>query len=295
LHDTHALDKWISARRTPMVMRLSEETAEKILGAGPEKTPVLFLISKEPQENVEDELRKAAKQLRGRVLICVSGLASQLEKRLAGIAGIEDESQPVVTLIETRSGTGQFHTARKFRIPADGITASAVVKFIADYEQGRLKPWMRSEPEPIPEEMFADGVGVLVGTTFADATQEETTDVLVDFYAPWCGHCRKFEPQYKTLARKLKHVRSLKIMKIDATRNEVEDVNIMGYPTVMLFPAGGKPKKQVMYHGSRQPDDMTKWLHEHCAIKFDTSAPAQSLGTADPVAGGLLDPSEEDL
>jgi len=39
VYDTHALDKWISARRTPMVMRLSEETAEKILGAGPEKAP----------------------------------------------------------------------------------------------------------------------------------------------------------------------------------------------------------------------------------------------------------------
>jgi len=244
---------------------------------------------------VERELREAAKQLRGRVLICVSGLASQLEKRLAGIAGIEDESQPIVTLIETRSGTGQFHTARKFRIPAHGIRASAVVDFITDYEQGKLKPWRRSEPEPTPEEMFADGVGVLVGTTFADATQDEAEDVLVDFYAPWCGHCRKFEPQYKALARKLKHVKSLKIMKIDATRNEVEDVTIMGYPTVVLFPAGAKPKKQVVYHGSRQPEDITKWLHEHCSIKFDSSPPAQASGATDPVASGLLDPSEEDL
>merc|ERR1712217_419574 len=94
---------------------------------------------------------------------------------------------------------------------------------ITDYEQGKLKPWMRSEPEPAPEEMFADEVGVLVGTTFADATQDGSKDVLVDFYAPWCGHCRKFEPQYKALARRLKHVKSLKIMKIDSTWCEAEE------------------------------------------------------------------------
>merc|ERR1712176_967880 len=182
-----------------------------------------------------------------------------------GIAGVEDEGQPVVTLIETRSGTGQFHSSRKFRMPPHSITADAIVKFVKDYELDKLRPWIRSEPEPSPDEMYEDGLGVLVGTTFADATQDKTKDVLVDFYAPWCGHCRKFEPQYKALARKLKHVKSLRIMKIDATRNEVEDVLIKGYPTVVLFPAGAAPKTQLVYHGSRQPEDITKWLLQNCA------------------------------
>merc|ERR1712025_210614 len=64
-------------------------------------------------------------------------------------------------------------------------------------------------------------------------------DVLVNFFAPWCGHCKKFEPNYKSLAKKLKHVPTLKIMKIDATRNEVENIQIMAFPTILLFPAGG--------------------------------------------------------
>lgn len=294
LEDIHALDRWITARRTPMVMRLTQETADKILDAGPEKTPVLFLISREPHAELERELREAAKQLRGRVLVCFSGMSSQIEKRLADVAGVDEESQAVVTLVEAHSGTGPYHTARKFRVPIAGLTSASVVQFVTDYEEGRLKPWLRSEPEPTAEDIAANPVGVLVGSSFTETAHDESKDVLIDFYAPWCGHCRKFEPNYKDVARRLKHVKSLKIMKLDATRNEVEGMSIMGFPTIVLFPAGKAPKKQVTYQGSRQPDDMIRWLTEHCSIKFDGRPPSKQ-DNQDPVASGLLDPSEEDL
>ncbi|CAK0861831.1 unnamed protein product, partial [Prorocentrum cordatum] len=71
MEDTHALDRWISGRRLPMVMSLNDQTAEKLL-AGRE-TPVLFLIRKDEGAEPEGVLREAAKQLRGRILICFSG------------------------------------------------------------------------------------------------------------------------------------------------------------------------------------------------------------------------------
>mmetsp|Transcript_90421 Transcript_90421/g.251324 ORF Transcript_90421/g.251324 Transcript_90421/m.251324 type:complete len:620 (-) Transcript_90421:98-1957(-) len=293
LADIHALDTWISARRKPMVMRFTMETAEKLMGPdSTEMVPVLFLISREPNNQLEHELREAAKQLRGRVVICLSGTDSQIEKRLADLAGFEDNSPPVVTLVEAHAGNGQYRISRKYRLATEGLKASAVVQFITDFERGALKPWLKSEPEPSPD--AADGpVGVLVGTTFKAATEDTTKDVLVNFYAPWCGHCRKLEPQYKALAKRLKHVQSLRVMKLDATRNEVEGMQIRGFPTILLFPAGSLPKQHVPYHGSREPDDMVRWLHEHCAVKFDDRPPPQA--EAEPEESGLLDASEEDL
>merc|ERR1711920_315055 len=146
---------------------------------------------------------------------------------------------------------------------------------------------LRSEPEPSKEELQNEIVGVLVGSTFTDAAQDESKDVLVDFYAPWCGHCRKFEPLYKQLAKKLKHVKSLRITKIDATRNEIEGMQIMAFPTVVLFPAGKKPKDKIQYQGSRNPDDINRWLQQHCTIKFDETPPPEPV-EADPVETGLL-------
>lgn len=291
--DIHAVDKWISARRTPMAMRLTPDTAEKILGTGPEKTPVLFLISREEQPQLEKDLKEAVRKLRGRVLVCFSGLGSQIEKRLADVAGVDEEAGPVITMIETHSGNGPFHTAKKYRIDPKGLSVESVTKFISDYEKGVLKPWLKSEPEPSAEDAAAEVVGVLVGSNFVDVARDENTDVLVDFYAPWCGHCRKFEPNYKALAKKLKHVKTLKIMKLDATRNEVEGLSIMGFPTIILFPAG-KGKSEIAYQGSRQPDDMARWLQDHCTQKFDATPPVQAESD-DPVETGLLDPSEEDL
>ena len=40
-------------------------------------------------------------------------------------------------------------------------------------------------------------------------------DVLIEFYAPWCGHCKKLEPIYNELAAKLKHNSKLRIAKMD--------------------------------------------------------------------------------
>mmetsp|Transcript_85242 Transcript_85242/g.155351 ORF Transcript_85242/g.155351 Transcript_85242/m.155351 type:complete len:624 (+) Transcript_85242:36-1907(+) len=289
LTDIHALDKWISARRTPMVMRLTSETADKILDTGPEKTPVLFLISNKPEPALENEFREAAKLLRGTILVCFAGTMSPIEKRLQDLAGAEEDSLPVATLIEAHAGGGPYHTSKKYRIDTKGLKSDAIVKFAKEYEKGSLKPWLKSEPEP---QGSTGPVGVLVGTNFYKEAHDEAKDVLVDFYAPWCGHCRKFEPNYKNLARKLRHVKSLKITKIDATRNEVEGMTIMGFPTIILFAAGKEPKRQVTYQGNRSPEDMTRWLHDHCSIKFDDRPTEEEAPHAD---SGLLTADEEDL
>lgn len=294
LEDTHALDKWITGRRTPMIMSLNDQTAEKLLAGG--STPVVFLIRKEGSSSeVEGVLREAAKQLRGRIIVCFSGLSTPIEKRFGEVAGVDESALPVVTLIEAHAGSGgPFHTSKKFRLSTAGLTVQGVVQFVDDYEGKRLKPWLRSEPAPSAEDQFDGGVGIVVGSTFVEVAQDPSVDVLIDFYAPWCGHCRKFEPHYKELARKLKHVSSLRIMKVDATRNELEGMSIMGFPTIVLFPAGPSPKHQVYYQGSRQPDDMVRWLKDHCSLKFDDRPPKQEK-VEDPVESGLLDPSEEDL
>ena len=46
-------------------------------------------------------------------------------------------------------------------------------------------------------------------------------DVLIEFYAPWCGHCKSLEPKYKELAERLEDSEGLVIAKMDATANDV--------------------------------------------------------------------------
>lgn len=46
--------------------------------------------------------------------------------------------------------------------------------------------------------------------------------MLVEFYAPWCGHCKSLAPKYDALAERLAGVDSVVIAKMDATENEID-------------------------------------------------------------------------
>lgn len=73
---------------------------------------------------------------------------------------------------------------------------------------------------------------------------------MVEYYAPWCGHCKKLTPIFEQLAADLKDVPNLVIAKFDATENEVEGLEIKGYPTLKYYPAG-KKSEAMDYDGER--------------------------------------------
>ncbi|KAM9068347.1 protein disulfide-isomerase A3 [Sarcophilus harrisii] len=132
----------------------------------------------------------------------------------------------------------------------------ALERFLQNYFDGNLRRYLKSEP--IPE--TNDGpVKIVVAENFDEIVNTDK-DVLIEFYAPWCGHCKNLEPKYKELGEKLSKDPNIVIAKMDATANDVPSpYEVRGFPTIYFSPANSKqnPRK---YEGGREVSDFINYL-----------------------------------
>jgi len=91
----------------------------------------------------------------------------------------------------------------------------------------------------------------LTETNFNALVMDSEDHWLVEFYAPWCGHCKNLAPEWEEAAKQLKG--SVKLGAVDATAHGAlaQKYGVKGYPTIKLFGAG-KKKKAKDYQGPRE-------------------------------------------
>lgn len=93
---------------------------------------------------------------------------------------------------------------------------------------------------------------VVVARSFEQEVMQTDKDVLLEFYAPWCGHCKSLEPVYKKLAKHLaKSNPDVVVAKMDATANDVHPgFKVEGFPTIFFVKAGEK-SNPIPFSGDR--------------------------------------------
>ncbi|CAL5324043.1 unnamed protein product [Camellia sinensis] len=167
--------------------------------------------------------------------------------------------------------------ARKFVLDSD-LTLSSIKSFGEDFLEDKLKPFYKSDP--VPETNDGD-VKIVVGNNFDEIVLDESKDVLLELYAPWCGHCQALEPIYNKLAKHLKGINSLVIAKIDGTTNEHPRAKSDGFPTILFFPAGNKSFDPITFDSDRTVVEFYKFLKKHASIPFKLQKPASTQKSKD--------------
>uniref|UniRef100_A0A665W7B2 Protein disulfide-isomerase n=1 Tax=Echeneis naucrates TaxID=173247 RepID=A0A665W7B2_ECHNA len=158
---------------------------------------------------------------------------------------------------------------------------------------------MSEETEEAPKEKTTEieeekDVMVLHINNF-DRALSENQYLLVEFYAPWCGHCKQLEPQYAEAAGKLKAEElAIRLAKVDATeeRELSDEFDVGGFPTLILF-INGQRKQPITYTGKRSADGIIKWMKRRTGpgaeVLESTKSAAQFIDAHNITVVGFFD------
>lgn len=97
---------------------------------------------------------------------------------------------------------------------------------------------------------------------------------LVEFFAPWCGHCKNLAPEWAKAASELKG--KVKLGALDATvhQSKAQEYGVRGYPTIKFFASGKKSSGDAVdFDGGRTANDIVQWALE----KYGDSIPTPEV------------------
>merc|ERR1712227_433147 len=246
-----SLTKFISGNALPLVVEFNQDTAQKIF-SGEVKSHLLMFMSASAEDFSAkvDIAREIAKDHKGEMLFVTINTDEEDHKRIMEFFGMEESELPSMRIIKLEEDMS------KYRPGSTELSDSNIRSFIKQYLDGELKPHLMSQD--IPEDWDKEPVKVLVGKNFDEVAKDTNKDVLVEFYAPWCGHCKQLTPTWDKLGEKYKDSDKVVIAKMDSTANELEDVKIQGFPTIKLFKKGDNTV--VDYNGERTLDGLVRFL-----------------------------------
>uniref|UniRef100_A0A8C8R4S2 Protein disulfide-isomerase A4 n=1 Tax=Pelusios castaneus TaxID=367368 RepID=A0A8C8R4S2_9SAUR len=151
---------------------------------------------------------------------------------------------------------------KKYAMKPEEFDSDVLREFVLAFKKGKLKPIVKSQPVPKNNK---GPVKIVVGKTFDTIVMDPKTDVLIEFYAPWCGHCKQLEPVYTELGKKYKNEKNLVIAKMDATANDVtnDHYKVEGFPTIYFAPSSNKKSPIKFEGGNRDLEHLSKFVEEH--------------------------------
>ena len=257
------LTAFLTAEKLPAFLEFSPKTSGRIFGSGVSSQVIVTAPESEFKEGsaLRKALTEASSKTRGTVVWVTARVDSEAAAPILNYFGLDKESMVAQVVGFQSTGGLKFSYTKGGKLDAKTLAAFAVS--VAD---GTAERMLKSAP--VPEEPLDEGVTVIVGSTVEEIVMDPKKDVLLEVYAPWCGHCKQLAPIYSKLAKRFSDVDSVVIAKMDGTENEHPDISVSGYPTILFYPAE-KGAKPITMEGARDLAGLTKFIKEHAKTKYE--------------------------
>lgn len=284
--DETALEEFIKGESIPLI---DEVGPDNFMMYAEANIPLAYYFTEPDYEHKDADLEKLkslAKANKGKLnFVWID--AVKFVNHAKGL-NLQGEKWPAFAIQDLQGST---------KFPLDDLgsdAAKTISDFVDKYNKGALKPSIKSEPVPSDQ----DGpVFVLVADEFDKVVFNDKKDVLVEFYAPWCGHCKKLAPTFDTLGELYsEHKDKVVIAKMDATANDVPPsagFSVASFPTIKFKPAGSK--EFLDYESDRTLDAFVDYIKMNGKNKVEVKlTPAnETAGEADKHADDAAPRHEE--
>jgi len=110
--------------------------------------------------------------------------------------------------------------------------------------------------------MASENIHTITDSNFESLVTKSPTPVLVDFWAEWCGPCRRLTPTMEALAKELSGRVTIGKMNVDDNPVIPARFSIQGIPTLMLFKGGQLVESVVGLIGK---EDLKRIIERHTA------------------------------
>jgi len=231
--------------------QMSKGIADRVY-RGAFKYNIFMYAAEDKKEEIGAWASKIPEKFAGKVSPAVIFDAKSSESRIGQYFSFDDALDLSIAVVDLNAESGG-----KF-IMEESATEKSAFQFIEDVLAGNVEPTLKSEPIP---ESNSDPVKVVVGKTFEDIVLSGS-NVLLEIYAPWCGHCKALTPIYEELAKELEGDEEVVIAKIDGTANDITDgrFKFTGFPTLYFIDSKGKVSP---YSDAREKDAMKQFVEEN--------------------------------
>jgi len=247
------LKRFVEDAARPLVIEFKQEHANKIFEMDIVNHFLLFVNKADKSfDEMLKTLRIVAKDHRKEMTYVHLNVGNQDNEGIAEFFGVTKDTSPTFAIFEMEGSSKYLPAPEK----ANEITVENMKAFVEDYFAGNLKKYLKSQP--LPEDWDATAVKTLVSTNFEQVAKDKSKDVFVKFYAPWCGHCKKIAPIWDQIGEKYKDKGDLVIAKMDSTKNEIDGVDIEGFPTIKMFKK--ETNEEVEYVGKKDLESMVKFI-----------------------------------
>merc|ERR1719263_1848956 len=200
------------------------------------------------------EYRKAAKALKG--IAKIGAVDADAEKALAGKYQVQ--GFPTIKIFSTdKKNPKPYNGQRTARGLVDGL--------LAEY-RSVVNSRLGGGGGGAGGGGAADAFGyknsashIITDSNFDDVVLNSKQPFLVEFYAPWCGHCKALAPEWVRASNELEGKFNLGAVDATVHQNVAQRYGVRGYPTIKYFPPGDKSATPEDYTGGRTAADINTW------------------------------------